>query len=107
MKHTSDLDQSDDTKDNAGRLAEELENLFKDIPELRQCKLIKLRLKDFEQMSNMRFVVFYEMIRNSNIECVVSPKTFEYIEARRQGLALNKVKSRTQEKETPFKIGQK
>jgi hypothetical protein len=106
MTPTSDLEQQDDLKKNAAALAEELESLFKEIPELKQCKLIKLRLKDFERMTNIRFVVFYEMIKSSNIECVVSPKTLEYIDKRRQELGLNKAKQRVQEKEQPFKIGQ-
>ena len=92
MTPTSDLQASDRAK----ALTDALQDLYKDIPELRQCRMIKLNLRHFQQMNDFKFIVLYDLIARpeSKLECVISPKTLEYIDKRRKELGLNKAPTR-------------
>lgn len=66
---------------------EALESLYMKIPELRDCKTIALPRHYFEKLTDVEFIVLYTLPATLGVR--VTPRTLEYIEARRKQLGLN------------------
>jgi hypothetical protein len=64
-----------------------LEEIYKAIPELRTTKTIALPRRFFFKLTDLQFKILYEL---PGLKISVSEKTIEYIEKRRLALGLTK-----------------